>query len=119
MQPHTRAIVAASAHALVTGKKVAGIYDHASGRHLRVAAEARGGHLQGYDGERDARFGGTVPEFRDVGDGASVHMAVEEAAVHGYDRSSSSHFEAIVADRLVQLYDHGEGAWFSFDVMVA
>ena len=50
MQPHTRAIIAASAHALVTGKKVAGLYDHAARRHLRVAAEARGEHLQGYDG---------------------------------------------------------------------
>ena len=97
MQQHTRAMVAASAYALVTGKKVAGLYDHAAGRHLRVAAEARGGHLQGYDGDRDARFGGTLPEFRDTGDGASVHMAVEGAAARGYDRNSSGHFTADVA----------------------
>ncbi len=119
MQPHIRAIIAASAHALVTGRKVAGLYDHAAGRPLRVAAEARGQHLQGYDGDRDARFGGALPELRDAGDGASVHLKVEGTVARGYDRNSSSHFTAEVAERLVQLYDHATGAWFSFDVQVA
>jgi hypothetical protein len=52
MQPHTRVVIAAAAYAFVTGKKVAGVYDHAAGRHLRIAAEARGEHLQGHDGDR-------------------------------------------------------------------
>jgi hypothetical protein len=119
MQPHIRAIIAASAHALVTGKKVAGLYDHAARRHLRIAAEARGEHLQGYDGDRDARFGGTLPELRDTGEGVSLHVEIEEDAARGYDRSSSGHFSAKVTERLVQLYDHAEGAWFSFDVQTA
>ena len=119
MQPHTRAIVAASAYALVTGEKVAGLFDHVAGRHLRIAAEAQGGHLQGYDGDRDVRFGGTLPELRDTGEGLSVHMEVHQAAVRGYDRSSADHFTAEISDRLVQLYDHAEGAWFSFAVQVA
>lgn len=119
MQPHIRAIIAASAYALVTRKKVAGLYDHTAGRHLRVAAEARAQHLQGYDGDRDARFGGTLPELRDAGEGASLHMEIEDGAARGYDRSSSGHFSAKVAERLVQLYDHAEGAWFAFDVQVA
>ena len=119
MQPHIRAIIAASAHALVTGKKVAGLYDHSAGRHLRIAAEARGEHLQGYDGDRDARFGGTLPEIRDTGEGVSLHMEIEDGAARGYDRSSSGHFSAKVSERLVQLYDHAEGAWFSFDVQTA
>jgi hypothetical protein len=119
MQPHIRAIVAASAHALITGKKVAGLYDHAAGRHLRVAAEARGARVQGYDGEREARFGGTLPELRDAGDGTSVHMTVAGSAAEGYDRSASGHFTANVAERVVQLYDHAAGAWFSFEVQIA
>lgn len=119
MKPHLRAIIAAAAHAFVTGKKVAGLYDHAAGRHLRIAAEARGGHLQGHDGDRNAPFGGTLPELSDAGDGASLHMKVEGGQVRGYDRSSSGHFSAEVSERLVQLYDYGEGAWFAFDVQVA
>lgn len=119
MQPHTRAIVAASAYALTTGKKIAGLFDHRAGRHMRIAAEARGEHLQGYDGDRDARFGGTLPELHDAGDGASVHMEVVGAAARGYDRSSSGHFTAEVAERLVQLYDHAKGEWCSFDVQGA
>lgn len=119
MQPHNRAMVAAAAHALVTGRKVAGLYDHAARRHLRIAAEARGEHLQGFDGDRDARFGGTLPEVRDARDGAQVHMEIAGFAVRGYDRASSGHFTAEVAERLVQLFDYGEGAWFAYDVQVA
>jgi hypothetical protein len=119
MQPHIRAIIAASAHALVTGKKVAGLYDHMAGRHLRIAAEARGEHLQGYDGDRDARFGGTLPELRAAGEGVSLHMEIGDGAARGYDRNSSGHFSVKITERLVQLYDHVEGAWFSFDVQVA
>jgi hypothetical protein len=119
MELHIRAIIAASAHALVTGKKVAGLYDHTAGRHLQIAAEARAEHLQGYDGDRDSRFGGTLPELRDVAAGASLHMELQEGGARGYDRSSSGHFSAKVAEKLVQLYDHAEGAWFAFDVKVA
>ena len=119
MKSHIRAIIAAAAHALVTGKQVAGLYDHAAGRHLRIAAEARGEHLQGYDGDRNVRFGGTLPELRDTGDGASLHIEVLGDEVRGYDRSSSGHFSAKVSERLVQLFDHAEGTWFAFDVQVA
>ena len=119
MQPHTRAIVAAAVFAFVTGKKVAGVYDHATARHLRIAAEARGEHLQGYDGDRDARFGGTLPELCDAGDGASFNMEVDGAGARGYDRSTASHFTARAAENRLQLYDHAEGAWFSFDMHIA
>lgn len=37
----------------------------------------------------------------------------------GYDRGSSSHFTAEVGERVVQLYDHAEGAWFAYDVHAA
>ncbi|WP_312488979.1 hypothetical protein [Sphingomonas sp.] len=119
MQPHIRAIIAASAHALVTGKKVAGLYDHLAARHLKIAAEARGGHLQGFDGDRASKFGGTLPELQDIGAGAQIHMEMEDGGVRGYDRSTSSHFNAKVDDTLVRLYDHADGAWFSFTVQVA
>ena len=119
MSPHTRAMVAATAHAFVNGRKVAGIYDHSAGRHLRIAAEARGEHLQGFDGDRSARFGGTLPELCDAGDGAQVHMKVESTTARGFDRGSSGAFTAEVSERLVQLYDHAQGAWFTFDVQVA
>ncbi len=46
-------------------------------------------------------------------------MVVQGATADGYDRSSSGHFTAEVGERLVQLHDHGEGAWFAYDVQVA
>lgn len=119
MSPHIRAMVAATAHAFVIGKKVAGLYDHMDGRHLRIAAESRGEHLQGYDGDRDVRFGGTLPEIREAGGSAQLHGVVKGTTVGGYDRSSSSHFTAEVVERFVQLYDHDEGAWFAYDVQNA
>jgi hypothetical protein len=116
MQPHTRAIVAASAHAIITGRKVAGLYDHAAGRHLRIAAECRDGRLQAYDGDRAARFGGTLPELFDEGDRAFISIEAEGSSARGYDRGSASAYVANVTDRVVQLFDHGAGAWFAFDV---
>jgi hypothetical protein len=116
MLPHTRAMTAAAAYAFVIRKKVAGVYDHASGRDLQIAAECRGDQLQGFDGDRAVRFGGTLPEIYDAGDKAFVSMEIDGAKVQGYDRGSSSHYTAKVADLLVQLYDHGEGAWFTFDI---
>lgn len=119
MTPHTRAMIAATAHAFVIGKKVAGLYDHAAARHLRIAAESRNDHVQGYDGDRRARFGGTLPEIRDAADGSQVHMIVQGTTVSGYDRGSSAHFTVEAGERVAQLYDHGEGAWFAYDIHVA
>jgi hypothetical protein len=119
MQPHIRAIIAASVHALLNGQKVSGLFDHAAGQHLRVAAEARSTRVQGYDGDRDVRFGGTLPEIRETGGDVSLHMEIEGGGVRGYDRSSSGHFWAQANERLVQIYDYAEGAWFAFDVHVA
>jgi hypothetical protein len=119
MNPHIRAMVAASAHAVIIGKKVAGVYDHVAGRHLRIAAECRGDRLKGLDGDRLAKFGGTLPELYDAGDKASVTLDTDGATARGYDRSSAGFYVAQVTDRLVQLYDHNEKAWFAFDVQVA
>jgi hypothetical protein len=119
MSPHRRAMIAAAAHAFVTGKKVAGVYDHAAARHLRIAAEAQGEHLQGLDGDRAAKFGGTIPELYDAGDRAFVSIEIDGTTARGYDRASASAYTAIANDRLVQLYDHGQSAWFAFDIHVA
>lgn len=119
MHPHTRALVAASAHAVISGKKVAGIYDHAAGRDLRIAAECRGNRLQGLDGDRSVKFGGTLPELYDEGDKVFVSLDVEGSTARGYDRGSAGFYEAVVSETFVQLYDHSQGIWFSFDVQVA
>ncbi len=119
MLPHIRAMIAAAAFAFISGKKVAGLYDHAASRHLRIAAEARGEHLQGFDGDRNARFGGTLPELLDAVTRAQVSIEIDGDAAKGYDRSSSTHYELTVSERQVQLYDHGASVWFAFDVQVA
>jgi len=116
MQTHTRALIAAAAFACVTGRKVAGLYDHAAGQDLRIAAERRGDQVQGFDGERGARFGGTLPELYDSADKSFVSFAVEGNEVSGYDRASSTHYTARVTDGVVQLYDHGAAEWFAYDI---
>lgn len=119
MSPHSRAMIAASAHAFISGRKVAGLYDHAARRHLRIAAESRGKYLQGFDGDRSVRFGGALPEIYDAGDETFFSIEIDGATAKGYDRGSSTHYSITVTDRLVQLYDHGRSAWFTFDVQVA
>ncbi len=119
MNPHTRAMVAASAYAFISGQKVAGLHDHSSGRDLQIAAEARSGQLQGYDGDRGAQFGGALPELYDVGEQAYVSLEINGAKASGYDRKSAHAYTAQVSELRVQLYDYGPGAWFTFDIQVA
>lgn len=116
MLSHTRAIVAAAAYAFISGQKAAGVHDHSQGRDLQIAAEARGEHLQAYDGDRSARFGGTLPELYDDGDKAFVSLSIDGRTAQGYDRNSSSHYSLTVADQMVQLYDHDAGAWLAFSI---
>jgi len=119
MDPHTRAILAASAFAVMTGRKVAGIHDHAAARHLRIAAECRGDQLQAFDGERSGWFNGTLPDLFDQLGRPFVFIERDGEAVRGYDRTSEGFYTATVSERTVQLFDHAEQAWFAFTIQVA
>ncbi|HEX7750923.1 MAG TPA: hypothetical protein VF440_00830 [Novosphingobium sp.] len=118
MPPHTRALIAAAAYAFIVGKRVAGVHDHAVGQDLSIAAEARGNRLQGFDGDRSAKFGGTLPELHDAGDGAFISLEIDGLTARGYDRRSSSHYDLTVTGEVVQLYDHPAGAWFAFSIQI-
>jgi hypothetical protein len=112
-------MVATAAHAFMFGKKIAGVHDHESGRDLQIAAEARGDRLQGFDGDRSAKFTGTPRELYDAGDKGFVSLEIDGLKAQGYDRGSSSHYSLSVTDRVVQLYDHAVGAWFAFSIQIA
>ena len=118
MRPHTRAAIAAAAHAFIMRRKVAGVYDHTAQRHLKIAAESRDDRLQGFDGDRSARFGGTLPELYDEGDRAFITLDVDGRRASGYDRGSATFYTAEIGDHMVQLFDHGEQAWHAFDMRV-
>ena len=119
MSPQTRAMVAAAAHAFIYGKKVAGVHDHSTEQDLQIAAETRGDRLQGFDGDRSARFGGTLPELYDAGEDAFVSLEIDGLMAQGYDRLSSSHYSLTATDEVVQIYDYAAGAWFAFSIQVA
>lgn len=119
MSPHARAMVASAAHAFIFGKKVAGVHDHETGQDLQIAAETRGDRLQGYDGDRSAQFGGTLPDLYDAGDHAFVSLEIDGFTAKGYDRGSSTHYSLTATDEVVQVYDHAAGAWFAFSIQVA
>ncbi len=119
MLPHTRAMVAAAAHAFLVGKRVAGVHEHASGRDHQIAAEARGDRLQGFDGDRLAKFNGTRSELYDDGDKAFISLEIDGLKARGYDRRSSSHCSLSVTDQVVQLYDHTAERWFAFSIQIA
>ncbi len=119
MQHHTRAMIAASAYTAITGRKVAGLYDHGAAEHLRIAAESRGGRVQGADGDRQALFGGDLPELYDAQDKVFVSLEVEGMRAKGYDRGSGAHYAVEVADRVINLYDYAAAAWFTFEAQFA
>jgi hypothetical protein len=117
MLPHTRAIVAAAAFAIIARRKVTGVHDHFTQKDLQIAAESRGEHLQAYDGARAAWLRGDLPELHDSGNDAFVSLTVSGSEGQGYDRHSSSHFAVTVTGDMAQLYDHTEGAWFAFTML--
>ena len=119
MSPHARAMVAAAAHAFMFGKKISGVHDHESGRDLAIAAEAREDRLQGFDGDRSAKFHGTPFELYDAGDNAFVSIEIDGLKAQGYDRRSKSHYSLSVTDQVVQLYDHAAASWFAFSIQIA
>ena len=119
MQHHTRAMIAASAYVAISGKTIAGLYDHGAARHLQIAAESRGHRVQGADGDRSARFGGDLPELYDAQDQAFVSMEIAGQSARGYDRGSDSHYTVEVTDRLINLYDHSAATWFAFEAQFA
>jgi hypothetical protein len=119
MSPHTCAMIAASAYAYISGQKVAGMHDHASGRDLQIAAESRGTQLQGYDGDRGVKFGGAIPELYDAGDKAYVSMEISGDKARGHDRKSGTSYSALVSNGRAQVYDYAKDTWFTFDVQVA
>jgi hypothetical protein len=111
-------MIAACAHAVIIGRKVSGLYDHSAGRYLRIAAERRGNHVQALDGERSARFGGTLPELYDEGEGAFTSLETDGNLAKGYDRASAGFYSVQITERLAQLYDHNDGRWFAYDVQI-
>ncbi len=117
MDAHTRALIAASAYTVIIGQKVAGLYDHAAGQQLRIATELRGNVLQVADGERSVMFGGTLPELYDEANKAFVSLEVDGTRAHGYDRGAQGHYVADVTDRLIQLFDYSQDAWFAYEVL--
>lgn len=119
MSPHTRALIAAAAHAFISGKAVVGVHDHAAKRDLRIAAETRGNRLQGFDGDRSSQFSGLLPELHDLGDNALISLEIEAMTARGYDRLSQSHYSLTVTDQVVQLYDHKVADWFAFSIQSA
>lgn len=118
MLSHTRAMIAAAAFASIEGKKVAGVHDHSANRDLRIAAEARGGQIQAYDGDRAAKFEGVLPELYDAGDKTFVSMTIVGATAQGYDRGSAAHYWLKITDQIVQLFDHAHSEWFSFSIQI-
>lgn len=115
MTSQTRSIIAASAFAIVTGKKAAGLYDHAEARDVRIAAECREGRLQGVDGERSVMFGGALPEVL-VGDRDVLSITSDDAGVRVYDRTAAAYYTVQVNGGVVQVFDHAASAWFTYDV---
>lgn len=116
MDSHTRALIAAVTFVAITGKKAGGLHDHTARRDWRIAAERKDDRIQGFDGDRAAKFGGTLPEIYDEGDKSFISFEIEGAKVQGYDRGSQCAFSANVSDGLVQVYDSSAGAWFAYDV---
>jgi hypothetical protein len=86
--------------------------------------------LYSYVNDRRSKFSGNRSDFHDYDCGADVardgeflyhyglwhHIKLDANAdrFSGYDHGAKCHFEGVVRDGIVQLYDHEEGRYFDY-----
>jgi hypothetical protein len=115
MLPRIRAAVAAAAISHGSGRQVAALYDHGSGEHFDLKAEARGDQIACFDQEEGTRLAGQLPELLHSGDGRYLHLSPKGGGEYeGYDHGREAAFAVRVEGLVAQLYDYEAQAWFSY-----
>jgi hypothetical protein len=120
MLPHVRAAIAFAGCA-ISGKQATAVYDHAEGRYRSIGGTITAKSVQAYDYENSCHFSGDHDgngyALYHYGESCHVSLEIKGTEFSGYDYCSSSHYQG-TADRsgLVNLYDFGEGKYYSFTV---
>lgn len=113
MKEEVRRAVAFAVLAPEDGNKDCEIYSYDKDRRSRFSGNSND-FLDGDMGARVTRFG---PDLYHYGLWQYVTLTVADKSFSGYDHASKCHFEGVIKDWIVQLYDHGEARYFDYRAM--
>jgi hypothetical protein len=110
MKEEIRRAVAFAVLAPQEGNKDCEIYSYDKDRRSKFTGNAND-FLDGDMGARITRFG---PDLYHYGLWQYVSLTAEGETFSGYDHGSKCHFQGVVKDTTVQLYDHAEARYFEY-----
>jgi hypothetical protein len=115
VKANVRAAVAAVALSHSTGKGLSSIYAYAEGRYQNISMRVSGNNATGYDYSSGSYIGGNFSNLYHYGEGSHINFQPKSGGRYiGYDYGSGFHFIITVRGISAQLYDYGEGIYFSY-----
>ncbi|BAB48059.1 hypothetical protein [Mesorhizobium japonicum] len=115
MKPHVRAAVAAIALSHSSGRNVSSVYSYSELKYVNIDASVQGNVVDAYDYNNSCHIDGTLPSLYHYGQNSHIDLQPQSGGQYdGYDYGSNSHFELTVSGNSAELYDYGEGGFFSF-----
>jgi hypothetical protein len=119
MKPRTRACVAFIAGSFITGKPLRSVYDHGQGKHINFSGSIQKGTVNVYDHDAGCHISGNVDQSKLAlfhhGNTKHLNIDINGSQFNGYDYDTG-HFQGTVNGASVTIFDHGEGAHFSYSL---
>jgi hypothetical protein len=120
MEPNVRACVAYIAGRLILRVGSACIYDHAQYMHVELIGTVTRRRVNVYDCRRGCVISGKSKEKQFLlyhsGHNHYLSLKLAKDSFKGYDHGKSCHFWGNVKGNVINLYDHGTGAWFKYSL---
>src|SRR5690348_4620738 len=112
MKEETRRAIAYAASARVNQSARSSIYSFETAQHSFMG----GSRQSGYDYSTGAHFSISGNTLHHYGTASHISFNVSGQNFTGYDCSSGHHFYGRVNGKTVQLYDYGEGRYFTYTI---
>jgi hypothetical protein len=115
IQPHIRAIIAATSLSHAGGRMLNEIHDHSGAGRVGVTVNILEGKVVGWDYSTSSRFSGPMENIYHEVDRSYLHLKADgDGRYSGYDHASGSHFNVVVNGKDAAVYDHGERTYTHF-----
>ncbi|KRQ02885.1 hypothetical protein AOQ71_34325 [Bradyrhizobium manausense] len=117
MKQHMRAAVAAVAFAHALRREVLSLYEHETRGYNRIRVWVNANWASGYDSDNQCKVGGSLPYMFHQGVRSRWRLRPRPlGAYSGFDHDTSSFFSVKVTSKHARLFDHREGADFTYTI---
>jgi hypothetical protein len=120
MGPSAHAYVAYIAGRLISGKKIASLYDYSGSRDIDISSLLEAEELVSFDyvGWSHMAKGAGISKFKyNLGPGHNIDISIKGSTFIVYMRENSTHFMGTVRGDTVYICDHKSSAHFNFRMM--